>query len=71
MSRDIDIVSEGVTPCLGYGKYSNLHNVFAQGIMYFAFLPTGFGKTLCYTCLPSILIRLLYRNHSYVYSKLI
>ena len=39
-------------------------NSFVSGNDVFAVLPTGFGKTLCYACLPSIFDSLLEAERS-------
>ena len=56
-------MSEAVDFSLGYTQLKceqqMVINSFVSGNDVFAVLPTGFGKTLCYACLPSIFDSLL------------
>ena len=68
MSGHIDIVIETVARSLGYTQLKReqqmVINSFVSGNDVFAVLPTGFGKTLCYACLPSIVDSLLKTERS-------
>ena len=55
---DIDKSIEAAARLLGYPSLKQeqkiVINQFLAGKDVFAVLPTGFGKTLCFACLPSI-----------------
>ena len=67
---DIDTTAKAVASSLGYRdlkkEQSSVINSFVSGNDVFAVLPTGFGKTLCYACLPSIFDQLLSVGNSVV-----
>ena len=67
---DIDTTAKAVASSLGYRdlkkEQSTVINNFVSGNNVFAVLPTGFGKTLCYACLPSIFDQLLSVDNSVV-----
>jgi len=62
--------TESVLVSLGYSflKKEQLEVIldFVLGNDVFAVLPTGFGKTLCYACIPGIFNNLLGTNNSLV-----
>ena len=66
----IDSISEEVVRSLGYHSLKQEHRLvissFVSGNDMFAVLPTGFGKTLCFACLPYIFNVLLGSESSIV-----
>ena len=58
--QDIEAACVSAALCLGYKTSKNTYVIthFVSGSDVFAILPTGFGKSLCYACLPGVLDRL-------------
>ncbi len=52
------MVAEGAAQHLGYSSLQSLQEEvvvsFVTGHYVFAILPTGYGKSLCYACLPNV-----------------
>ena len=70
MTVRIDSVCRSVVASLGYTnlekeQYAVISN-FVLGNDVFGVLPTGYGKTLCYACLPGIFDELLDSKSSIV-----
>ena len=61
-NTDVQLAAKQAAKALGYDhmKPEQLEvvcNILTKDV--FAVLPTGFGKTLCYTCLPAVFDQLL------------
>ena len=56
--NEMDIVSDSVARSLGYislkSEQKTVIKDFITGNDVFAVLPTGYGKSLCYVCLPGV-----------------
>ena len=56
--NEMDIVSDSVARSLGYislkPEQKAVIKDFVTGNDVFAVLPTGYGKSLCYVCLPGV-----------------
>ena len=70
LSRPIPVIKEAATTAakvLGYAqikeKQMKIIEAFAEGSDVFGVLPTGYGKSLCYACLPLIFDKLLQKPH--------
>ena len=68
--RDIISACESVAASLGYPHLKEEQRSviinFVTGNDVFAVMPTGYGKTLCYACLPSLFDQLLGTDSSIV-----
>ena len=57
--QDIEAACVSVVLCLGYNnlkdEQKSVITHFVSGSDVFAILPMGFGKSLCYACLPGVL----------------
>ena len=60
--EDIEAACVSAALCLGYDnlkdEQKSVITKFVSGSDVFAILPTGFGKSLCYACLPGVFDRL-------------
>ena len=67
---NIDTCSKAAANFLGYAslkqEQATVINQFLFGKDVFAVLPTGFGKTLCYACLPLVFDAVLGTDRSIV-----